>query len=463
MAIGTSGVSVPSIGQSIDTSIYGNKEAPKGMSLSDIVDLSSNSLKLKKERELYEPSIAKARAESETAITGSESAKAKLQKDYFATAADEANALIGDERLKNINPNDHKSVVAAGDALVSATNRMMQQGVPAPLAHTWMAKYFQMLNDPQQAANVRQDMINSMQSRGGPQAQASQNLVGAGNQEITATDPLTGATNVVTKDRFGRIISQRPLPYGNGAQSNNTQASGIQGGNTNNQQGGTQSSGSNVLPQGMPMEAYKTEAGKVMTSVASAPARLKEINRDINVNDHIVQLLDDPKVMTGPFVKALANGVAGTNLTSEQQSVEKYLSNLITEGSSKDERENLAKARGSLGTSKKALKDIVKYNTSNLLLEKMETRAVQDAFGDFTNPNIKGAVQKKIDFSKHYDQDVVRFLRATGGKLDGKPVDIEDFNDYAEKLKGYKEKNPGKHTKFKENFEWLKQHYQPGD
>jgi hypothetical protein len=93
----------------------------------------------------------------------------------------------------------------------------------------------------------------------------------------------------------------------------------------------------------------------------------------------------------------------------------------------------------------------------------METRAVQDAFGDFTNPNIKGAVQKKIDFSKHYDQDVVRFLRATGGKLDGKPVDIEDFNDYAQKLKGYKENNPGKHTKFKQDFEWLKQHYQPGD
>jgi hypothetical protein len=286
-------------------------------------------------------------------------------------------------------------------------------------------------------------------------------LVNAGNQETTATDPLTGATNVVTKDRFGRIISQRPLPYANNAPagSSNAPANAPVGGNQQNAMGGNP----NVLPQGMPMEAYKTEAGKVMTSVASAPARLKEINRDINVNDHIVQLLDDPKVMTGPFVKALANGVAGTNLTSEQQSVEKYLSNLITEGSSKDERENLAKARGSLGTSKKALKDIVKYNTSNLLLEKMETRAVQDAFGDFTNPNIKGAVQKKIDFSKHYDQDVVRFLRATGGKLDGKPVDIEDFNDYAEKLKGYKEKNPGKHTKFKEDFEWLKQHYQPGD
>jgi hypothetical protein len=450
-----------SLTQLTDASIYGNVKQQEPMSISDLIKLGSSSLAYKKEKELYEPSIAKARAETETAQTASEAAKAKLSKDYFATAADEANALISDDRLKNINPNDHKSVVAAGDALVNATNRMIQQGVPAPMAHTFTAKYFQMLNDPKQAANVRQEMVNSMQSRVGAQGQASQNLVGAGSQESVDTDPLTGAKTVVSKDRFGRIISQRPLPYAGGAPGGGGATSG--GAPAAGGQQGAVGGGSNVLPQGMPMEAYKTEAGKVMTAVSAAPTRLKDINRDINVNDHVLKLLDDPKVMTGPFVKAISEGVKGTNLTPDQQSVEKYLSNLITEGSSKDERENLAKARGSIGTSKKALKDIIKYNTSNLLLEKMETRAVQDAFGDFTNPNIKGAVQKKIEFSKHYDQDVVRFLRATGGKIDGKPVDIEDFNDYAEKLKGYKEKNPGKHSKFREDFEWLKQHYQPGD
>ena len=67
MAIGTSGVSVPSIGQSIDTSIYGNKEAPKGMSLSDIVDLSRSSTALKKEQALLEPAIEAGKATSRTA------------------------------------------------------------------------------------------------------------------------------------------------------------------------------------------------------------------------------------------------------------------------------------------------------------------------------------------------------------------------------------------------------------
>ena len=164
---------MPAISQLSDPSIYGNIKPTQAMTISDMVDLGRTSLAFKKEKELYEPSIAKAKAESETAQTTSESTKAKLSKDYFETAADEANALVNDKRLMNVNPNDHKSVVAAGDALVSATNRMIQKGVPAPLAHTFTSKYFQMLNDPAQAANVRQDMLNSIQARAGGSTQQS--------------------------------------------------------------------------------------------------------------------------------------------------------------------------------------------------------------------------------------------------------------------------------------------------
>ena len=69
MAIGTSGVSVPSMGQTIDSSIYGNKEAPKGMSLSDIVELSRSSTALQKEKALLEPQIRAGKAAAETAET----------------------------------------------------------------------------------------------------------------------------------------------------------------------------------------------------------------------------------------------------------------------------------------------------------------------------------------------------------------------------------------------------------
>jgi hypothetical protein len=311
-----------------------------------------------------------------------------------------------------------------------------------------------MLNDPNQAGNIRQDMLNSIQARAGASSQMGQNFVGAGSQETVGQDPATGGSIIVTKDRFGRIIGQRPL-----AQASGTSTGGTPSG------GGSIGGGSNqpTLPPGMTTTAYQAEVQKVVNQASEAPAKLKDFSNQINMNDRILRLLDNPKVMTGPFVQNLAKGVAGTSLTDEQQEIQKYLANRITNARSNDDQANLEKARGSLGTSKKALKDIIKNDNSTLLMDKMETRAVQEAFGDFTNPKIKDAVQARLDFAKHYDQDVVRFLRATGGKVDGKPVDIDDFNEFASKLKGYKEKNPGKHSKFKEDFEWLKKHYREGD
>ena len=173
MAISTGGISVPQLGGGggISSDIYGNKEAPKGMTLQQLTDLSRGNIALQKERALLEPGIEKGKAETELAQTTSKKATLGLQKDYFATAADEANALVNDKRLLALNPNDHKSVVAAGDALVDATDRMIKQGVPAPLAHTLTSKYFQMLNNPQQAGNIVQDMKNSIQARVGAQGQ----------------------------------------------------------------------------------------------------------------------------------------------------------------------------------------------------------------------------------------------------------------------------------------------------
>jgi hypothetical protein len=162
---------MPALSSLPDASIYSNTQAPQAMPLQDLVTLGRSNLAFQKEKELYQPSIAKAKAETSTAETTAEGAKAKLQKDYFGIAADEANALVDDPRLRNVNPNDHKTVVAAGDALVSATDRMIKQGVPAPMAHIITSKYFQMLNDPNQAGNIRQDMLNSIKSRVGASGQ----------------------------------------------------------------------------------------------------------------------------------------------------------------------------------------------------------------------------------------------------------------------------------------------------
>lgn len=162
---------MPALNSLPDASIYANTQGSQAMPLQDLVNLGRSNLALQKEKELYQPSIAKAKAETSTAETGAEKAKAGLQKDYFGIAADEANALVNDPRLAKVDPKDSKTVTAAGDALVGATDRMIKQGVPPPMAHTITAKYFQMLNDPNQAGNIRQDMLNSIQARIGAQGQ----------------------------------------------------------------------------------------------------------------------------------------------------------------------------------------------------------------------------------------------------------------------------------------------------
>jgi hypothetical protein len=84
---------MPALSSLPDASIYTNAQAPQAMSLQNLVDLGRSSTALQREKALLQPSIAKGVAESETAVTGAESAKAKLQKDYFGIAADEANAF----------------------------------------------------------------------------------------------------------------------------------------------------------------------------------------------------------------------------------------------------------------------------------------------------------------------------------------------------------------------------------
>jgi len=162
---------MPALSSLPDTGIYGSIKPTEAMSLQDLVSLGRTSTALQREKALLAPSIAKGKAESETAVTGAESARAKLQKDYFGIAADEAGALVNDPRLENIDPRNPKSVNAAGDAFAVATDRMIKQGVPPHLAHTFTAPYFQMLNDPNQSANVRQNLLNSIQARIGATGQ----------------------------------------------------------------------------------------------------------------------------------------------------------------------------------------------------------------------------------------------------------------------------------------------------
>ena len=175
MAIGTSGVSVPSIGQSIDTSIYGNKEAPKGMSLSDIVDLSRSSLALKKERELYEPSVEAAKATSESAQISAKKAKAGLSTDFADKMRQNQIALINHPLIVRAEQ-DPQFAAANKDKIAQLVNTQAKAaeelGLDPTQASELNAPYLEAVNQTN-GQGLRQFLKTRMNAGLDQQAQAS--------------------------------------------------------------------------------------------------------------------------------------------------------------------------------------------------------------------------------------------------------------------------------------------------
>ena len=96
MAISTGSVSVPQLGGAggINSDIYGNKEAPKGMTLLELQNLSRGNIALQKERELLQPSIEKGKSEAELAKTTASKAKLGLDSDFAGKMRQNQVALL---------------------------------------------------------------------------------------------------------------------------------------------------------------------------------------------------------------------------------------------------------------------------------------------------------------------------------------------------------------------------------
>ena len=175
MAIGTSGVSVPSIGQSIDPSIYGNKEAPKGMSLSDIVDLSRSSTALQKEKALLEPQIRAGKAAAETAETQASKSKLGLATDFADKMRQNQIALINDPLIVQAEQ-DPQFAAANKDKIAKLVERQAkaatEMGLDPTKAAELNAPYLEAVNQTN-GQGLRQFLKTRMVAGLDQQAQAS--------------------------------------------------------------------------------------------------------------------------------------------------------------------------------------------------------------------------------------------------------------------------------------------------
>ena len=178
MAIGTSGVSVPSMGQIIDSSIYGNKEAPKGMSLSDIVDLSRSSNALQKEKALLEPQIRAGKAAAETAETSAAKAKLGLSTDFADKMRQNQISLINDPLIVQAEQ-DPQFAAANKDKIAKLVERQAKAATEMGLDPTKAAE----LNAPYLEA------VNQTNGQGLRQFLKTRMLAGLDTQAQTALQP----------------------------------------------------------------------------------------------------------------------------------------------------------------------------------------------------------------------------------------------------------------------------------
>jgi hypothetical protein len=228
MPISTGSLSVPQLGQNIDANIYGNKQASNAMSLGDMVGL-ARGVQAYKQAEEVNPELAKqSKVKTLSDVTATKKSQFELQKLYTDTSYTEANALLNDDRIKNLDPNNPKSVHSASEAITHATDRMIEKGVPKNMAYMTASKYFEMLKSNPQ--NIMAELKNSTLAQAGPataqQLQTPQyttnaagNIVGlkAGPNEISAPieagqpqmQPQGGATGQV-QNQFNQRIPLNP-------------------------------------------------------------------------------------------------------------------------------------------------------------------------------------------------------------------------------------------------------------
>ena len=143
MAISTGSVSVPSMGQSIDSSIYGNKEAPKGMSLSDIVDLSRSSTALQKEKALLQPGIEAGQATSRQAIAQADTAQLENNIKHVNNVIQSQQRLLtkpdltADDVIKSVK--EHAKNAGTSDQQVNQALQGLPVGGSAADLRSWLA------------------------------------------------------------------------------------------------------------------------------------------------------------------------------------------------------------------------------------------------------------------------------------------------------------------------------------
>jgi len=456
MAIGTSGVSVPSLGQNIDASIYGNQNAPKPLTIADMLDISGKTLELQKKKALLPSEIETGKATAKKATAEADTSQLANYQSHLT------NVIQDQQRLIN-NPD-----LTAQDIIDSVKTHAKNAGTPDNVVQQTLSGLPAGGNEKQLKAWLAQNMARSLTAQGQLEAlypKVSQVDVGGnivstatGNQLLSAEQPGVPTGPYLQKSLAPQVATSptgAPMAFGGGGvpQAGNlenrpvsVQAAPVQGGGANvtnmpsnvparttapastggvTAQAMSQPKGSSAVPYiaGEPYDAFRTRAGEVSKMLPTAQKALN-INEPDAVpnqrytNEKIQKLLDDPSLDIGAISNAIANKTGGIGLNDKQQEIIKYLEQRIRYESARSNQDQSSQrsAFGSFGTNRGALREIIYKDNGNLMGQELYQRGLLNHGGDINKPNLQSVNQFNNDYSKVAEPKVVHLISVIGDK-----------------------------------------------
>ena len=198
MPVSTSGLNVPSLGSigGVDSSIYQNAQAPKGMTLSELVNLSRSNVALQKERATLEPEIAGAKAQSERLQTEAQKAQFGFTNEQGIVAQNEAARLLTDPRIKNAqnNPDGREKALRALD---DVADTLKTKGLHDDVIKGMLGQYYtQAIHDP---SGISPKITQGLMAASGTQSQLAQNTPQYTTNAAGQIVGLTSGTNQISQ------------------------------------------------------------------------------------------------------------------------------------------------------------------------------------------------------------------------------------------------------------------------
>jgi hypothetical protein len=152
MAISTGSLTVPQLGQNLDASIYGSQNAPKSMTIADMLDISNKNLELQKRSTLLPSEIEAGQATARKATTEANKAQFGFTNEQGIVAQNEAARLLKDPRIKDAQntPEGREKALRALDEVGST---LKTKGLHDDVIKGMLGQYYtQAIHDPMQIA-----------------------------------------------------------------------------------------------------------------------------------------------------------------------------------------------------------------------------------------------------------------------------------------------------------------------